>query len=55
MVCLEARYVEGEFCSTFYQKGMWLTPAELSAYPVSSPQWRLIVALTKPNRQRDLF
>ena len=55
MVCLEAWHVEGEFRSPFYQKGVWLTPAELSAYPVSSPQRRLIVALTKPNRQRDLW
>ena len=55
MVCLEARYVEGEFHSAFYQKGVWLPPAELSAYPVSSAQRRLIGELTKPNRQRGLF
>ena len=55
MVCLEARYVEGEFHSSFYQKGVWLPPAELSAYPVSSAQRRLIGELTKPNRQRGLF
>jgi A/G-specific adenine glycosylase len=55
MVCLEAQHRHGEFRSTFYQKGAWLTPAELSAYPVSAPQRRLITELNRPNRQRGLF
>jgi A/G-specific adenine glycosylase len=55
MVCLEARYLEGEFRSAFYSRGVWLTLAELSAYPVSAPQRRLIRELTRPNRQPGLF
>ena len=38
MVCLEAELVEGEFRSLYYQNGVWLTLAELTAYPVSSAQ-----------------
>ena len=55
MVCLEAEYVEGEFQSSFYTRGVWLTPEELSTHPVSAPQRRLIAGLTRPNRQRGLF
>jgi A/G-specific adenine glycosylase len=55
MVCLEARYLAGEFRSTFYAHGAWLPLAELSTYPASSPHRRLIRELTRPNRQPGLF
>lgn len=55
MVCLEARYAEGELRSAFYQNGVWLAPAELTAYPVSSPQRRLLAELMNTNRQPGLF
>jgi A/G-specific adenine glycosylase len=55
MVCFEADHVSGKFRSAFYTRGVWLKPAELAAYPVSSPQRRLARALTEQGRQRRLF
>jgi A/G-specific adenine glycosylase len=55
LVCLEAEHSDGEFHSPFYTRGVWLSPADISTYPVSSPQRRLIAELTRPNRQRGLF
>jgi A/G-specific adenine glycosylase len=55
LVCFEAEHVAGEFRSPFYVRGEWLTPGDLAAYPVSSPQRRLARALTAPGRQRHLF
>lgn len=55
LICLEASYRQGAFHSPFYANGVWLTAAELAAYPVSAPQRRLIKELTRPNRQRRLF
>jgi A/G-specific adenine glycosylase len=54
LVCFEAEYLSGEFRSAFYRQAGWLTPKELGAYPVSSPQRRLAKALTD-DRQRRLF
>jgi A/G-specific adenine glycosylase len=55
LVCFEATYLGGYFRSAFYQKARWLEPAELSAYPVSSPQRRLARLLAEPGRQQRLF
>ncbi len=55
LVCFEAEHVAGAFQSPFYVRGEWLHPADLAAYPVSSPQRRLAQALTTPGRQRRLF
>jgi A/G-specific adenine glycosylase len=55
LVCFEAEYLSGEFRSAFYRQAVWLTPAELGAYPVSSPQRRLAKVLTDNDRQRRLF
>jgi A/G-specific adenine glycosylase len=46
LVCLEARHCEGEFHSTFYQRGRWLCVARLSQLPFSSPQRRVAACLT---------
>jgi A/G-specific adenine glycosylase len=55
MVCFEAKYTAGAFRSSFYRQGLWVAPAELATYPVSSPQRRLADVLTAPGRQRRLF
>jgi A/G-specific adenine glycosylase len=55
MVCFEARHTRGAFHSDFYATGKWLEPGELASYPVSAPQRRLIVALGRSGRQRNLF
>jgi A/G-specific adenine glycosylase len=55
MTCFEAEHKGGEFRSDFYRQGVWLPPAELTGYPVSSPQRRLAKALVAPVRQRTLF
>jgi A/G-specific adenine glycosylase len=55
LTCFEAVYVAGEFRSDLYVQGRWLTPADLAAYPVSSPQRRLARLLIAPGRQRRLF
>jgi A/G-specific adenine glycosylase len=54
MVCLEAVYRAGRFASSLYQSAKWTTLPQLDDIPVSSPQRRLIVALTG-RRQRRLF
>jgi A/G-specific adenine glycosylase len=55
MVCFEADYQGGEFRSSFYVHGVWLNPADLASYPVSSPQRRLASSLVEGQRQRRLF
>jgi A/G-specific adenine glycosylase len=55
MTCFEASHAAGAFRSTFYAAGRWLLPAELAAFPVSSPQRRLARLLVSPDRQRRLF
>ena len=54
LVCFEAEYLSGEFHSDFYRQAVWLTPVELGAHPVSSPQRRLAKVLAD-ERQRRLF
>jgi A/G-specific adenine glycosylase len=55
LTCFEADHLGGEFRSAFYQRGLWLSPAELATHPVSAPQRRLARALAEPGRQRRLF
>jgi A/G-specific adenine glycosylase len=55
LTCFEAGHVAGVFRSAFYAAGRWLLPADLAAYPVSSPQRRLARFLISPDRQRRLF
>jgi A/G-specific adenine glycosylase len=55
LVCFEAEHVAGEFRSSFYQQGLWLTPAELAGHPVSAPQRRLARSLADAGRQPRLF
>jgi A/G-specific adenine glycosylase len=55
LVALEAAYRRGRFASPFYARGAWLRPAELSAYPVSTPQRQLARAVAAATRQRRLF
>jgi A/G-specific adenine glycosylase len=45
MVCFDARYRAGTFQSEFYQRGEWIEPSRLTAYPVSAPQRRLAQSL----------
>ena len=45
----------GCFAPGFYAAGEWLSRSELHKHPVSSPQRRLIVELTKRGRQQRLF
>jgi len=52
LVCFEAEFASGEFRSSFYQQGLWLTPDELTRYPVSAPQRRLARALATGRQQR---
>lgn len=55
MTCVEAAIRGGAFAPGYYAAGRWLAPAELGDYPVSSPQRKLIAALTNPPAQRRLF
>jgi A/G-specific adenine glycosylase len=55
LTSFELHHVSGEFRSSFYTQGAWVSPADLAAYPVSSPQRRLARALASPTRQRRLF
>jgi A/G-specific adenine glycosylase len=55
LTCFEAEYSAGEFRSSFYVEGRWLSPAEIPAYPVSSPQRRLARFLLSSNRHPHLF
>jgi A/G-specific adenine glycosylase len=55
LVCLEAEYGGGRFRSEFYDRGLWLRPAELAEYPVSVPQRRLARAVAAAVRQRRLW
>ena len=41
LVGMEATWLSGEFASEFYTAGVWLTPAELADYPMSTPQGKL--------------
>jgi A/G-specific adenine glycosylase len=55
LVCFEAGAVSGEFVSPFYRTALWLTPRQLTRYPVSAAQRRLAEFLARPVRQRLLF
>ena len=55
LVCLKAEYRSGEFHSKFYTDGRWVKPADLTAYPVSSPQRQLAQSLTAQPRRRSVF
>ncbi len=55
LVCFEAEHLSGEFRSAFYRQAAWLTPHELAARPVSSPQRRLAQLVADPLRPRRLF
>ena len=55
LVCVEAEHARGKFARGAYAEAKWVTPAELAAYPVSSPQRKLMTALADPNRQGRLF
>src|SRR5205085_3234119 len=52
LVGLEAEYRGAKFRSEFYGRGLWLRPAELAGYPVSTPQRRLARAVAAAVRQR---
>ena len=55
LVCVEATRSGGAFVPGAYSRAEWVTPTELTEYPVSSPQRKLMTALTAPNRQGRLF
>jgi A/G-specific adenine glycosylase len=55
LVCFEARYEDGRSRSSFYRQSRWTFPAELSRYPLSSPQRRLAKSLLPPARQQRMF
>jgi A/G-specific adenine glycosylase len=47
LLCLEAWHRQGSFHSDVYAKARWLRPKQLHEFPVSAPQRRLALALTK--------
>jgi A/G-specific adenine glycosylase len=55
LVCVEAERTGGKFVRSAYAAAKWVAPTELAAYPVSSPQRKLMTALADPNRQGRLF
>lgn len=55
MVCFEAHWKQGAFHSSFYSNGRWVKLADLINYPVSSPQRRLIRALTQFDNKEQPF
>lgn len=55
LVCIEAALAGGEFVAGAYAEAKWVTPGELAAFPVSSPQRKLMTTLAAPNRQPRLF
>jgi A/G-specific adenine glycosylase len=55
LVCVEAERTGGRFVRGAYADAKWLASMELAAYPVSSPQRKLMTALADPNRQGRLF
>src|SRR5205823_13496124 len=48
LVCVEAVLAGGSFAPGFYAEAKRVTPAELAAYPVSSPQRKLMTELANP-------
>jgi A/G-specific adenine glycosylase len=53
LVCFEAQHAAGSFRPGFYVRGLWLAPAELAAYPVSSPQRKLTRAVSAVGSDRN--
>lgn len=47
MRCLNAIYKSGKFKPCFYEEARWVKPADISDYPVSSPQRLLAARLIK--------
>ena len=50
-----AMWRNGEFASDFYTAGVWVTPAELADYPMSTPQGKLRSEWMKEIRQGRLW
>jgi A/G-specific adenine glycosylase len=50
LVCVGAKRAGGKFVRGAYADANWVTPTQLAAYPVSSPQRKLMTALADPNR-----
>jgi A/G-specific adenine glycosylase len=48
MPCVEATRRGGKFAPGFYAQGRWVRPEELSDYPVSAPQRKLLTGLADP-------
>jgi A/G-specific adenine glycosylase len=55
LVCFEGECGKGAFRSKFYVQGLWVKPAGLAEYPVSSPQRKLARLVSETGRQRRLF
>jgi A/G-specific adenine glycosylase len=55
LACLEAEYRGGSFAPGFYTAAKWLLPRELTDYPLSSPQRRLMTELAGTTRQKRSF
>jgi A/G-specific adenine glycosylase len=41
LICFDAAYESGKFRAGAYQQGIWMSPGDLSQFPLSSPQRRL--------------
>jgi A/G-specific adenine glycosylase len=55
LMCQAAEFRSGRFRPGLYPRGIWLAPARLAEYPVSTPQRKLANALTEvvsPTRKR---
>ena len=55
LTVLAATRAGGRFRRGFYAEAKWVTPAELTGFPVSAPQRKLMTLLTHPPKQRKLF
>ena len=55
MSCLEAKWISGEFGSTDYATGEWVSPDRFADFAVSSPQRILLNELQVKSRQLRLF
>jgi A/G-specific adenine glycosylase len=55
MVCHEAIFRSGLVRTTHYPESLWLEPAELKNYPVSTPQRKLADEIARASRQLRLF
>ncbi|MFO0804218.1 MAG: A/G-specific adenine glycosylase [Gemmataceae bacterium] len=55
MACFEANRRSGRFRGRFHAEGRWLAPEELTNYPTSTPQRKLVEFIRNPNRPRNMF